>query len=132
MKQKRILRRYLRLKRNNYSKNNAETLTDAFLVQSYLPKIQKILEDNSDLLKVLDKKSPKGRIIISSYSPISFELNINPVMQELMKVTELDLINSLPVVEQKEEPLVFREYTPGDELVKSELFSVYEPKKDKE
>lgn len=132
MKQKRILRRYLRLKRNNYSKNHAETLTDAFLVQSYLPKIQKILEDNSDLLKVLDKKSPKGRIIISSYSPISFELNINPVMQELMKVTELDLINSLPVVEQKEEPLVFREYTPGDELVKSELFSVYEPKKDKE
>ena len=132
MKQKRILRRYLRLKRNNYSKNNAETLTDAFLVQSYLPKIQKILEDNSDLLKVLDKKSPKGRIIISSYSPISFELNINPVMEELMKVTELDLINSLPVVEQKEEPLVFREYTPGDELVKSELFSVYEPKKDKE
>jgi len=132
LKQKRILRRYLRLKRNNYSKNHAETLTDAFLVQSYLPKIQKILEDNSDLLKVLDKKSPKGRIIISSYSPISYELNINPVMQELMKVTELDLINSLPVVEQKEEPLVFREYTPGDELVKSELFSVYEPKKDKE
>jgi len=132
LKQKRILRRYLRLKRNNYSKNHAKTLTDAFLVQSYLPKIQKILEDNSDLLKVLDKKSPKGRIIISSYSPISYELNINPVMQELMKVTELDLINSLPVVEQKEEPLVFREYTPGDELVKSELFSVYEPKKDKE
>lgn len=49
-----------------------------------------------------------------------------------MKVTELDLINSLPVVEEKEEPLVFREYNPGDELVKSELFSVYEPKKDKE
>ena len=90
------------------------------------------MEDNADLLKVLDKQSPKGRIIISSYSPISFELNINPVMEELMKVTELDLINSLPVVEEKEEPLVFREYNPGDELVKSELFSVYEPKKDKE
>lgn len=90
------------------------------------------MEDNTDLLKVLDKQSPTGRIIISSYSPISYELNINPIMEELMKVTTLDLINSLPVVEKKEEPLVFREYTPGDELVKSELFSVYEPKKDKE
>jgi|TARA_B110000305_G_C19330430_1_gene583689 hypothetical protein len=39
LKQKRILRRYLRLKRNNYSKNNAEMLTDGFLVKSYLPKI---------------------------------------------------------------------------------------------
>ena len=90
------------------------------------------MEDNSDLLKVLDKQSPKGRIIISSYSPISFELNINPVMEELMKVTELDLINSLPVVEEKEEPLVFLEYNPGDQLVKIEIFSVYEPKNDKE
>lgn len=90
------------------------------------------MEDNSDLLKVLDKQSPKGRIIISSYSPITFELNISPVMEELMKVTELDLINSLPVVDEQEAPLVFREYSPGDELVKSELFSVYEPKKDKE
>lgn len=132
MKQKRILRRYLRLKRNNYSKNNAERLTDEFLVQSYLPKIQKILDDNSDLLKVLDERSPKGRIIVSSYSPISYELNITPIMEELMRVTELDLINSLPVVEEKEEPLVFRVYSPGDELVKSELFSVYEPKRDKE
>lgn len=39
LKQKRVLRRYLRLKRNNYAKNNAEKLTDAFLVKSYLPKI---------------------------------------------------------------------------------------------
>ena len=39
LKQNRILRRYLRLKRNNYSKNNAEMLTDGFLVKSYLPKI---------------------------------------------------------------------------------------------
>ena len=53
-----------------------------------------------------------------------------------MKETELDLINSLPVfevfVEEEGEPLVFREYNPGDELVKSELFSCYEPKRDKE
>lgn len=81
---------------------------------------------------MLDENSPKGRIIISSYSPISYELRITPIIDELLKTTEYDLINSLPVVEKKEEPLVFRVYKPGDELEKSELFSVYEPKRDKE
>ena len=39
LKQKRVLRRYLRLRRNNYVKMNFETLTDSYYVDHYLPKI---------------------------------------------------------------------------------------------
>jgi hypothetical protein len=44
------LRRYLRLKRNNFVKNHAEFLTDEFLIDSFLPKFENIIEENQELL----------------------------------------------------------------------------------
>ena len=58
-------------------------------------------------------------------------MNITPVMTELLKTSQYKLVHSLPIVIKNESPLVFREYNEGDELVKSELFSVYEPTPDK-
>jgi 5-formyltetrahydrofolate cyclo-ligase len=46
LKQKRILRRYLRLKRNNYVKMHQDNLTEDFFVRNYLPKVEKILLEN--------------------------------------------------------------------------------------
>lgn len=43
LKQKRINRRYLRLKRNNYVKRNKEQLVDKFYVDNFLPKLEQIL-----------------------------------------------------------------------------------------
>ena len=46
LRQKRVLRRYLRLKRNNFVTNHEHKLTDAFYIESFMPKIEKILRDN--------------------------------------------------------------------------------------
>ena len=46
LKQKRINRRYLRLKRNNYVKRNKEQLVDKFYVDNFLPKLEQILQEN--------------------------------------------------------------------------------------
>ena len=58
-------------------------------------------------------------------------MNITPVITELLKTSKYNLMHSLPIVVKKDPPLVFREYNEGDQLIKSELFSVYEPTEDK-
>lgn len=58
-------------------------------------------------------------------------MNITPVIAKLLENKDYNLNHSLPIVMEKDEPLVFREYRWGDDLVKSHLFSVYEPREDK-
>ena len=58
-------------------------------------------------------------------------MNVTPVIAKLLETSDLKLNHSLPIVDKKDEPLVFREYKWGDDLVKSELFSVLEPRNDK-
>ena len=62
LKQKRVLRRYLRLKRNNFVKTHAQLLTDKFYVDSYMPKIEKILQDNKEFLTSIQNKGDDSRI----------------------------------------------------------------------
>lgn len=133
LKQKRVLRRYLRLKRNNFAKNHEATLTDSFYVQHFLPKFEQILSDNKEFLETItkDEKNESKPIEISSYNPIAYEMNITPVIAKLLENSNYNLRHSLPIVTNKDEPLVFREYRWGDDLVKSHLFSVYEPRDDK-
>lgn len=65
-------------------------------------------------------------IQLSSYNPISFEMNITPVVRELIaKNKHFNL--SLPIVTAPGEPLVFREYKEGDTLAQSSIFKVMEP-----
>jgi hypothetical protein len=72
------------------------------------------------------------KIEFSSYNPITHEMNITPVVKELIsRNSDLNLNLSLPVVVNNGEPLVFREYSEGDELMKSHLFEVMEPSPDK-
>jgi 5-formyltetrahydrofolate cyclo-ligase len=121
LKQKRILRRYLRLKRNNFAKRYADQLVDKFYVDNWLPKIEQVLQENKDFLNEISG-GYKETIEVSSYSPISYEMNVTPVIAKLLETSTLNLNHSLPIVEKKEEPLVFREYRWGDDLVKSEMF----------
>ena len=58
-------------------------------------------------------------------------MNIMPVMKKLLNDSELKLNHSLPIVIDNHQPLIFREYQEGDELVKSRLFSIREPTEDK-
>ena len=78
-----------------------------------------------------DIQAGRSVIEISSYNPIDYEMNITPVMDELLTTSSLQLNHSLPIVVKEEVPLIFREYKVGDEMVKSELFKVFEPKEDK-
>lgn len=95
-----------------------------------MPKIESVLKENEQFLNNISS-GQKSTIEISSYNPIDYEMNITPVIAELMKTTNLKLNHSLPIVVKEEIPLIFREYAEGDELVKSHLFKVYEPKEDK-
>ena len=135
LKKKRVLRRYMRLKRNNWVKTNKDMLTDEWHVENFLPKIQGILDDHTDLLDThCESSEDKCSIEVSSYWPMKFELNVYPVMEAMIKNSKdkkYNLHHSLPVVEEKMEPLVFRRYDFGDELVKSEIFGLEEPSKDK-
>ena len=58
-------------------------------------------------------------------------MNVTPVIAKLLETSSLNLNHSLPIVDKKDEPLVFREYKWGDDLVKSEMFAVLEPRNDK-
>lgn len=58
-------------------------------------------------------------------------MNITPVVSKLLQNGKYKLNHSLPIVTAPEMPLTFREYREGDELVKSSLFSVFEPSEDK-
>lgn len=63
--------------------------------------------------------------------PIKNEMNIKPVMSNLLTNAKFNYIHSLPVVVKRGEPLIFREYTKGDNLEKSHIFQCYEPLADK-
>ena len=78
-----------------------------------------------------EAKEGDSRIQISSYNPIKGEMNITPVIAEMLRTHNLPLCHSLPKVVCMNQPLVFRMYKWGDDLVKSEFFDVHEPTDDK-
>lgn len=130
-----MLRRYLRLKRNNFVTNHSEELTDSYYITHFMPKIEKVLQDNMEFLNSLKNCQISGdslrNIEISSYNPIKYEMNITPVIAEMLRTSSLPLSHSLPKVVDLNSPLVFRTYKWGDDLVKSPFFDVHEPTDDK-
>ena len=105
-------------------------LTDKFYVENYVPKLEKIIKDNHNILSHVERDSDK-KIEISSYNPIEGEMNITPVIAQLLRDSKDNLNHSLPIVVDMNQPLVFREYKWGDDLIKSDFFDVYEPRNDK-
>ena len=102
-KQKRILRRYLRLKRNNYIKHHQAELTESYYIDHYLPKLKQVIHDNINRFQHLEN------VVIASYNPLPFEMNITPVIQSLISSeTRLRFTHALPVVTKQSSPLVFR------------------------
>ena len=130
LKKKRVLRRYMRLKRNNFVRTHKDMLTDEWYVSKWVPKIEDVLDKNSELLEDIIKK--QNKVEVSSYHPLPFEMNISPVMTELISRSKYPIEHSLPIVQKKKVPLVFRRYEEGDELVKSDIFNLMEPTDDKE
>ena len=72
-----------------------------------------------------------NKIEISSYNPIEGEMNITPVIADLLRNSKYNLNHSLPIVVDMNTPLVFREYKWGDDLIQSKFFKVFEPRDDK-
>jgi 5-formyltetrahydrofolate cyclo-ligase len=97
-----------------------------------MPKFEKILQDNMGFLNSIQGSNEGRRIEISSYNPIQFEMNITPVIAEMLRTSTLPLNHSLPKVVNLNEALVFRTYKWGDDLAKSEFFDVLEPTDDKD
>ena len=54
-------------------------LTMQWYSDHYVPKLKKIIGDNMHLFEGLDE------IVIASYNPMQFEMNILPVIQELFE-----------------------------------------------
>lgn len=65
--------------------------------------------------------------VVSVYWPIRSELNTRPLIEALAKK---GVTTALPVMHAVRHPLIFRAFTPGDELVKGP-FGLSEPSADK-
>lgn len=65
--------------------------------------------------------------VVSVYWPIRSELNTRPFIEALCKQ---DYTVALPIMHKVRQPLVFRAFTPGDDLVKGP-FGLLEPAGDK-
>lgn len=62
--------------------------------------------------------------MISGFYPLKYELNVIPILEELYKKSyEV----CLPVIVEKDSPLIFKSWKPEDKLVKSKFFNVLEP-----
>jgi len=90
-------------------------LTDSYYVDTFTPKFEKILQDNMEFLNSIQgqnqgTETSSRRIEISSYNPIKFEMNITPVIADMLRTSNLPLNHSLPKVVNLNEPLVFRAY----------------------
>jgi len=72
-------------------------LTDKFYVENYVPKLEKIIKDNHNILSHVERDSDK-KIEISSYNPIEGEMNITPVIAQLLRDSKDNLNHSLPIV----------------------------------
>ena len=77
-----------------------------------MPKFEKILSENMEFLNSITNqaKEKDNRIQISTYNPIKGEMNITPVIAEMLRDSKLPLCHSLPKVVDMNVPLVFRKY----------------------
>lgn len=70
----------MRSHREIWVERNQEYLTDAYYIENFLDKIEKVLRIGGDkLLGNLDDFE------LAIYSPILYEVNITPVVNELLK-----------------------------------------------
>lgn len=67
-----------------------------------------------ELINFFDQLNLPENIIVSAYWPMKTEMDIRPLMHHLY---EKNITVSLPVVTEKEAPLLFRRWEPGAELV---------------
>ena len=100
-----------------------------------MPKFDAILQVENEFLREISSDGTgvgKNKPIeISSYNPLPMEMNIFPVIAKLLENPNYKLNHSLPISTERNAALTFREYSWGDDLVKSKLFSVFEPSEDK-
>ena len=105
----------MRSHREIWYRNNVKYLTNEFYIENYLDKIEKIMRIGGDRLL--------GRVDdfeLGIYSPVEYEMNITPVVNELLKKKIFAKVGiSLPKITGNGEPLIFRRYNDGDELIPS-------------
>lgn len=75
----------------------------------------------SELLKEIISEHSKDKVI-ALYHPMDNEVDI-------MQLADLDVKTCLPCVEEKDSPLVFRQYHPKDKLVNNNKLPFMEPNK---
>ena len=79
------------------------------------------------MIAALDTLLKDHHRIIAGYWPIAHELDC----REILSYYHKERHTCLPVVTSPQLPLIFREYSPGDTLVKQGTLPVLEPLPDK-
>lgn len=86
-----------------------------------------IARNGRALVAELTEKSGLTAPVVSVYWPIRSELNTRPLIEAL---TAQGFRVTLPVMHKVRHPLIFRDFTPGDDLVKGP-YGLSEPAEDK-
>jgi 5-formyltetrahydrofolate cyclo-ligase len=87
----------------------------------------RIAEQALVLVRALAPRAAETGAVVSVYWPIRSELNTRPLLEALAGA---GISTVLPVMTAVKRPLVFRAFTPGDELVKGP-FGLSEPSEEK-
>ena len=88
---------------------------------------QELTKNGLTCLKPIIALYPSNNALISLYWPIRSEINTRPLIDAL---SLLGHTISLPIMHQVKQPLVFRKFVPGDDLVKGP-YGLSEPSDDK-
>ncbi|GLI93152.1 5-formyltetrahydrofolate cyclo-ligase [Methylocystis echinoides] len=86
-----------------------------------------IARNGRALVAELTEKSGLTAPVVSVYWPIRSELNTRPLIEAL---TAQGFLVTLPVMHKVRHPLIFRDFTPGDDLVKGP-YGLSEPAEDR-
>lgn len=101
------------------ARSRAAAARKAFAAQN--PGAGESLRDQ--ILNDVDNLGLSGPTIVSGFLPIGSEIDTRPVLKALVG---LGHTTALPVVVGKAQPLVFRKWSPGDDLI-SGSFGTFEP-----
>ncbi|CDW81485.1 5-formyltetrahydrofolate cyclo-ligase [Stylonychia lemnae] len=135
---KKKLRLLFKTRRQDFLIHNKSLLTDDFYVKNYCHQIERLIKNiisqkqvrfSQDVQVATNKSLINNRIVIGGYWPLAMELNLVPILRYFND----KLFNiCLPIVVAPGQPLIFRKWSPGDQLIQQGKLKVFEPKDDQE
>ena len=79
---------------------NSHTLTDKWYLEHYYDKLTHIFQ-NEPIMKHMVKQSGGNPIQLASYNPMELELNISPIVSQIINDSKWNISHSYPIVQSK-------------------------------